>query len=505
MSNLELLDRAANATTCQFLSTFGSALVNASVVPLWTPKGQLVALGAGGLSMLASNYLCPDMPMGGDSPTSQAEGCISMIDGVGQLQFKSNTTGGVWNDAVDSNLYPANDKVVAILQADYTDQGDGKVTTNIRYNTTEGEKGYSQPNVDLVAAESLKWRLRPLTGTCGGDSEDTHPLPPGYDEPIPYTDPITNCNYNVTFQGFAQEGPSLQPNPVWLIEGATGGEREGRNDGGRMGGCNFGPTIYMPQPGGGGGGVNIPVPTPLPDPSDGVPWWAAPLLAGSTSAALQLIGGGLDNLTAPKLPPGEFTLQAPCDVDEEGNPLTQSWTYPEQNFESRSIAHQITILEALQTHLNWKTPICNEKPCLEGRWVTTRWESVEKMAHSGRRLRKLFRYRTKSTRTLGQLSAYWEAFTWESGEVCVFHKGAWWGTPQVWASTEEEGKRVIRFAAAEVGIDPDQVGQWGISSSHSPRYGMSGTMKIQLLDGFPWVSSRNGPDWPNVLAKASFP
>jgi hypothetical protein len=112
----------------------------------------------------------------------------------------------------------------------------------------------------------------------------------------------------------------------------------------------------------------------------------------------------------------------------------------------------------------------------------------------------LFRYRTKSTRDLGQLSAYWEAFTWEAGDVCVFHKGAWWGTPQVWAASQEEGQRVIRFAAAEAGIDPDQNGEWGISSSRSPRYGMSGTMTIEMHEGFPWVSSRQGPSFPNTLA-----
>ena len=146
-----------------------------------------------------------------------------------------------------------------------------------------------------------------------------------------------------------------------------------------------------------------------------------------------------------------------------------------------------------------------EKPVLEGQWVTTRWESLEKMDHSGKRLRKLFRYRTKSTRDLGQLSAYWADFSWRAGPVCIFHKGAWWGTPQIWAESEEEGKRVIRFAAAEAGLDPDQTGEWGVSGSRSPRYGMSGTMKIHLKEGFPWVSARDSDSWPNVLARQHDP
>ncbi len=151
------------------------------------------------------------------------------------------------------------------------------------------------------------------------------------------------------------------------------------------------------------------------------------------------------------------------------------------------------------------TSCATQKPVLEGQWVTTRWESDEKMAHSGRRLRKLFRYRTKSSRDLGQLSAYWENFTWKSGDVCVRHTGAWWGDPQVWAESAEEGQRVIRHAATEAGIDPDQVGRWATGSSRSPRYGMSGTMRILRNQDFPWVASRSGAPWPNVLAKPGDP
>jgi hypothetical protein len=204
---------------------------------------------------------------------------------------------------------------------------------------------------------------------------------------------------------------------------------------------------------------------------------------------------------------GAFTLTAPCDTDEQGAQLTNTWDFPSVPLILRIHDHQVAMMGMLQQHLNWKTPTCssNEKPPLEGQWVTTRWESVEKMAHSGVRLRKLLRYRTKSTRNLGQLSAYWETFTWQAGDVCVYHKGAWWGTPQVWAASEEEGQRVLRFAAAEAGLDPDQAGEWGVSSSRSPRYGMSGTMKIHLKEGFPWVSSRDGASWPNVLAKQHNP
>ncbi len=137
---------------------------------------------------------------------------------------------------------------------------------------------------------------------------------------------------------------------------------------------------------------------------------------------------------------------------------------------------------------------CNETPKvpLDGDWISTRWVSDSPSANSNNYLRKLFRYRSKSTRTDDELQAYWSAFTWQAGSVCVRHTGAWWGDPQVWAASELEGQRVIRFAAGEAGIDPDQTGQWHASTSRSPRYGMSGRMRLQEPHGLPWVTRREG-------------
>jgi len=197
-----------------------------------------------------------------------------------------------------------------------------------------------------------------------------------------------------------------------------------------------------------------------------------------------------------------------CEKDASGEPISEAVEVPIPNLPAPAaqLARLDAIVELLQAHKNFKQPICgNEKPELLGDWVTTRWISDEKMDHSGVRLRKLLRYRTQSSRDLGQLSTYWRDFTWKSGPVCVIHKGAWWGTPQIWAESAEEGKRVLRHAAAEAGLDPDQVGGWTISSSRSPRNGMSGTMKILKKEGFPWVASRQGSDWPNYLAYSSSP
>ena len=138
---------------------------------------------------------------------------------------------------------------------------------------------------------------------------------------------------------------------------------------------------------------------------------------------------------------------------------------------------------------------CHEPaPALEGSWVSTRWVSDSPSPGGERPLRKLFRYRSKSTRTPEELQAYWSAFTWAAGPFCIRHTGAWWGDLQVWAASEEEGKRVIRFAAGEAGIDPDLVGKWASGTSRSARYGMSGNMRLAEEFGEQWVTRRDGPN-----------
>ena len=217
--------------------------------------------------------------------------------------------------------------------------------------------------------------------------------------------------------------------------------------------------------------------------------------------ALWLAIQAIADLFEQPLPSKTYEIQGVCEEPlEDGTQPRTSVILPPEKYADRLLSLGDVVPDLLQAHLGYKTPICTpEKPPLEGQWITTRWLSDEKMDHSQRRLRKLFRYRSKSTRDLGQLSAYWRDFVWRSGPVCVRHQGAWWGDPQVWAESAEEGKRVIRHAATEAGIDPDQAGRWAVSSSRSPRYGMSGTMRIQRFEGFPWVARREGADWPNVL------
>jgi len=111
-----------------------------------------------------------------------------------------------------------------------------------------------------------------------------------------------------------------------------------------------------------------------------------------------------------------------------------------------------------------------------------------------RPLRKVFRYRDQTGAPLEDHAEHWRGFEWQAGPVCVIHKGAQWGVPQVWAASAAEGKRVIRHAGLVAGIDPDAVGEWVITGSLDPRYGRTGTMLVRgLKDGAVSVTKRDGP------------
>lgn len=205
----------------------------------------------------------------------------------------------------------------------------------------------------------------------------------------------------------------------------------------------------------------------------------------------------IQELLEKPLPAQTYSITGVCE-EGETQPSTDV-ELPEEKWADRLISLGDMMPTLLQAHLGYKTPICgqapsNEKPELDGTWISTRWVSDGDSPGGERRLRKLFRYRSKSTRNKSELQSFWAGFTWRAGSIIVQHKGAWWGTPQVWAASEEEGKRVIRFAAGEAGIDPDLDGEWIVGTSRSARHGMTGTMRMQHdLDGL-WVTRRDGSD-----------
>jgi hypothetical protein len=510
MSNLELFDRAAGATMCNVLRVAGPTLVRAGIWALKPGPSAVVGgglMGAGAASMLASNYLCEEMDLGENPGQGNGENC-QKVSGYGEAQFfdpRQQAWRNPFEGLPDSGI--KSKSATEVVESTVSATEDGGWDLYLVFATQYGPITWWDYYSGGPKPPVLEGRIVPTEGECVRYDGGPQPLPPDVYKPQTYVDQLTNCTYNVTFQGFAEVTPDGEVQPVLLIESAA----EQRNDGGRMGGCVLAPTIYMP---GGGGGTTIPGPPGPPSPpgppvipgGDEVPWWLPPLLAATTGALLNAIFDAINDTSKKEMEPGAFTLTAPCDKDDKDEPLKAVWTFDAQPYYERIHDQQVVMMEIMQQHLNWKTPICgNERPAKEGEWVTTRWISDEKMDHSNHRLRKLFRYRTKSTRDLGQLSTYWRDFVWQAGDVCVRHEGAWWGNPQVWASTEAEGQRVIRHAASEAGLDPDQDGQWAFSSSNSPRYGMPGTMRIQMHEGFPWVAKREGASYPNTLALAHDP
>ena len=505
MSNAELLDRAAGATMCQIMGSIGSSLVGASVLPLWTPKGQAIALGLGSLSLLASNYLCPPIEVGDDDPLEKVTGC-SEVCSCGTLWYFIPET-VPWQPFT---YYGAKQDYFKKITGTEVNNRDGTWATDIYYLNCDNQVGtYRAYHFDSEYIQSqTQWKLVDNNdlGCCEGD-RDTHPLPPDFDQPVVYNDPVTNCTYNVSLQGFVQPTPDGPVQPVLRIEGAVNsGGGSTRAEGGVIGGCNFSPVIYMPNPDGGGGGPTIPEPPnpPPPDP-DGRPWWVDPLITSVTTVILNQLVETLNDLFPPTLPAATASLLAPCDFDEEGNQLSRTWEIPEASAVGRLNQHQVVIMQMLQQHLDWKTPICgsDDGPTPEGQFRTISFRSETTSPYGKSRLRKRLRYRSNSGIGLSGLIDHWADFTFTGGPVRVQHLGSSWGTVEVWAASEDEGKRVIRHAAGEAGIDPDQVGRWSTRSSNSSRLGVSLPMRVDTTGGYYWITERDGSDNRPTVGRTS--
>ena len=116
-------------------------------------------------------------------------------------------------------------------------------------------------------------------------------------------------------------------------------------------------------------------------------------------------------------------------------------------------------------------------------------------------MRKRFKYRSQSGLDLGAVVAHWKDFSFSAGPITVGHTGSALGSPQVWAASIDEGKRVIRHAGGEAGIDPDQVGQWRVGGSDNSRYGVSGAMRVDTTGGYYWITARDGSDARPIVAR----
>ena len=215
---------------------------------------------------------------------------------------------------------------------------------------------------------------------------------------------------------------------------------------------------------------------------------------GGLADILRLILG-LNELLNSQKPGTTYTLDSVCECDpcDDTCEEVQTEVKTDGGYYVDEILSRIdAIPQLIQAHKEYRQPVCNEKPCLEGDFRTISFISDERSPFGHSRLRKRFRYRSLSGIGLDGLVDHWKDFTWSAGPVCVQHKGASWGTPQCWASSADEGKRVIQHAAGEAGIDPNKVGKWVVSGSNNPRYGVPGTMRVNTKGGYYWITARLG-------------
>ena len=491
------LDAAAESTACQILEQGGNALINAAAWSMVFGPVAKVPLALGTVALFASNYACEWDPEGESTlpggPETIVPGTCMETDGC-YLMLERRGGEGVYTGPVR--------KLISSVASGTYPNGTPKCTTT--WINCDGDI-----ETDDESRESM-WPVSTYVrpgGTCVGDPA---PLPdPVYPE-YEYREPDSpsgekGCQLTVNVLGWGvnEDGTGA---PIYKISPKT----EGRAGGGVIGGCNFEPVVYyQPKPSppggggdGGGGDGDPPYTIPfVPGGDDDDPDWLKLLKTAMATAAGNLVAGAIKDLLEQPVAGVNYEMPAPCNVDDEGNPLIWTGEIPEQKADLAILDRLDAISAQLTQHLQWKTPICAPEPTpLEGDFRTISFISDETSPYGKSRLRKRLRYRSLSGVGLGELVDHWKDFTWEAGPVVVGHVGATWGTPKVWAASEDEGKRVLRHAAGDAGIDPDQEGQWQVRSSAGTRNGVSGTMRVNKKGGYWWITARDGANNRPIVA-----
>lgn len=480
------LDAAAGAATCQILNSAGESLVGWSAVSLAFAGTGVVPLALGSAALLASNYACnwdPNAPSTLPTTNNILPGTCMETQGCGLNIMR---LGGA------SQYIPNVQKLVSVEET-------GTYPTGaVKYTTTYVDCDGLLQTDDEAGADLLPVTTELKPGfTCGGDP---YPGDPPYVPDYPYADTGgSNCNINVKFLGMGVEADGTAA-PVWQMEpGSTT-----KAGGGVIGGCNFEPVIYYqptpPAGGSGGGGAGgdggkppTVVPLPPPGPDGQPPDWLDALKAGLAGAAGALAVDAIKELLETPIPGIVWEMPAPCDKDDKGNPLVWTGDIPTQDFNAAVLDRLDALSSQITQHLAWKTPICAPNPpALKGDFRTISFRSDEVSPYGNSRLRKRLRYRSSSGNDLDALIDHWKDFVWQAGAVVVGHVGGPWGSPQVWAASESEAKRVLYHASAEAGFDPDQVGEWKVGVSRGARLGVSGTMRVDTTGGYWWITARDG-------------
>ena len=495
------LARAAEAATCDTLQQLGGGLVGMAAWALGAGqvKASLIGVTAGMASNLAYNYVCAPQDLGNAQPNSPQTGCSEFAEGSG---FVWETNTGTGEEIRVDYLGRVTGLRLVTEYSGSNEQGAFSGGSFFVQSSNGGSFVDSGQNWETGGGLDFTWEMRADGNAVCGTPVTDGPQQPPPTEPYEYTDEESGCTLNVQFQGFIQPYEGGPVKPVFLMSGTE----DQRASGGRMGGCNFEPTIvYEPDGGGGDGGGGDPIVIPVPvggEPPrlpDGQPWWL-PLLRGAIQGAAAAATQKLfDELFETVYPGDTYLLTGVCEEpDDQGNQPEFSRPVQGGNFYIAALSRLDAMQDLLQAHLGYKTPICglpedDEKPELFPYWRSISFESEDQTRNGRDRCRKLFRYRGATPGDLVGLANHWKNFSWSTGPVIVYHKGSAIGTPQVWASTVDEGKRVIRHACREAGLNPDQVGEWGVSGSNNPRYGVSHTVKLKAVDGVWKATARRGP------------
>ena len=491
----ERLESFAKQATCSFLQNFSKGAVgSAFFFPGADFRLRAGALAAGALSQIAYQAACPPSEAKENDKLDGIRGCSKVTNGSAQLMIQR--TDGDWDEYIADQGEESEGEHVEILERFWDDHSKEEylwgVKTRLRDGTISTWSSNSKDRGPDWSSKFVLW-LQPWGDAVCGDGSGI-PEPPGMDTPFTVTDPESGCSMQVTFQGFLAAGEDAPPSPVWLMQSPP----EERSSGGIIGGCNFMPTLYWQPPGGPPTSPPVPPDEDGQDDPDGTPWWGKILIGATGALAGNLLGQIIKNHYEKVYPPGAFDLVAPCDFEEDGKtPLVRTWDFPASKINERILIHQAALMEIMQQHLDWKTPVCLAK-YEKGAYVRSlAFESEADPDNNYQRTTKRFRYRSNSPCDVRLLAEHWRDFIWNTGPVIVKHTGSPLGSPQVWAATADEGKRVIQHAGREAGIDPDKAGKWTIGSVDSPRYGLRSTVGLKEVDGIWAATSRIGPsDWP---------
>ena len=493
--------KAADKAACSWFSQYGGALDSIGLALAVTPEPLSTKVGLGlMLANAAAEQGCDYDPnnTAGGTPVPGIKGSAETDGGAALVCYYGD-------DGIAGIPLPASSGCNKIISVTPGTNGDGSPNLQIDVGYVSRDQGFLYyPNYDLARGAYVA--LDPVAPVaCVKDEDTTQPvLTPEDLPPVTYTDEDNGCTMNITFKGYA-EGPAGSLYQIQQIEPAA----TLRADGGVIGGCNFNPTIVVRKVGGGGGDggggeppITIPMPEPTPPAGDN--WWepyVKAALGGIVAGATEEL---LESLLKGNYPGLIYRMVSVCEKDASGEPISEQVEVPIPDLPApdAQLARLDAIVELLQASKNFKQPTCDQdQPVREGDFRTIQFRSASPSPFSNSRLRKRFRYRSVSGLGLGEVVDHWKDFTFESGPVVVGHLGSSWGTPQVWAASEEEGKRVIRHAGGEAGIDPDQVGRWRIGSSDSARYGVSDTMSVDTEGGFYRITARDGSDGRPIVAK----